>query len=40
MLPRFDAGAIWDLIADDCLTAFMAVPTVYVKLIAASYVIG
>jgi malonyl-CoA/methylmalonyl-CoA synthetase len=35
ILPRFDAGAIWDLIAGDCLTVFMAVPTVYVKLIAA-----
>ncbi len=35
MLPRFDAGAIWELIARDCLTAFMAVPTIYVRLIAA-----
>jgi malonyl-CoA/methylmalonyl-CoA synthetase len=35
ILPRFDARAIWDLIASDCLTVFMAVPTVYVKLIAA-----
>jgi malonyl-CoA/methylmalonyl-CoA synthetase len=35
MLPRFDAGPIWDLIASDSLTVFMAVPTVYVKLIAA-----
>ena len=35
ILPRFDANAIWDLIAGDCLTVFMAVPTVYVKLIAA-----
>ena len=35
ILPRFDASAIWDLIAGDCLTVFMAVPTVYVKLIAA-----
>lgn len=35
ILPRFDANAVWDLIAGDCLTVFMAVPTVYVKLIAA-----
>jgi malonyl-CoA/methylmalonyl-CoA synthetase len=35
LLPRFDANVVWDLIAGDCLTVFMAVPTVYVKLIAA-----
>ncbi len=35
MLPRFDANAIWDLIAAGRLTVFMAVPTIYVKLIAA-----
>jgi len=35
MLPRFDAGAVWNCIADDNLTLFMAVPTIYVKLIAA-----
>ncbi len=35
MLPRFDANAVWDRIADGKLTLFMAVPTVYVKLIAA-----
>jgi malonyl-CoA/methylmalonyl-CoA synthetase len=35
MLPRFDANAVWELIADGSLTLFMAVPTVYVRLIAA-----
>lgn len=35
MLPSFDAGAIWDVIAADRLTVFMAVPTVYRRLIAA-----
>ena len=35
MLPRFDANAVWDCIASGRLTLFMAVPTVYVKLIAA-----
>jgi malonyl-CoA/methylmalonyl-CoA synthetase len=35
MLPRFDAHAIWELIGRDALTVFMAVPTIYVKLIAA-----
>jgi malonyl-CoA/methylmalonyl-CoA synthetase len=35
MLPRFDAAAIWDRIAAEKLTLFMAVPTVYSKLIAA-----
>jgi malonyl-CoA/methylmalonyl-CoA synthetase len=35
MLPRFDAAAVWDRIANDKLTLFMAVPTIYVKLIAA-----
>ncbi len=35
MLPRFDANAVWDSIASGRLTLFMAVPTVYVKLIAA-----
>ncbi len=34
-LPRFDANAVWDSIASDGLTLFMAVPTMYVKLIAA-----
>jgi malonyl-CoA/methylmalonyl-CoA synthetase len=33
--PRFDANAVWDCIAAGSLTLFMAVPTVYVKLIAA-----
>lgn len=36
MLPRFDANAVWDRIASGDLTLFMAVPTIYVKLIAAS----
>jgi malonyl-CoA/methylmalonyl-CoA synthetase len=35
MLPRFDANAVWDCIAGGSVTVFMAVPTVYVKLIAA-----
>ncbi len=35
MLPRFDANAVWDCIAGGGITLFMAVPTVYAKLIAA-----
>jgi malonyl-CoA/methylmalonyl-CoA synthetase len=35
MLPKFDAQAVWDLIPGDRLTILMAVPTIYVKLIAA-----
>lgn len=35
MLPRFDANAVWDHIATGRLTLFMAVPTIYTKLIAA-----
>ena len=35
MLPRFDANAVWDCIAGGGVTLFMAVPTVYTKLIAA-----
>ena len=35
MLPRFHANAVWDRIADGSLTLFMAVPTVYAKLITA-----
>jgi malonyl-CoA/methylmalonyl-CoA synthetase len=35
MLPRFDANAVWDCIAGGSVTVFMAVPTIYVKLIAA-----
>ena len=35
MLPRFDANAVWDRVAGGELTLFMAVPTVYTKLIAA-----
>ncbi len=35
MLPRFDAEKVWDRIAAGELTLFMAVPTIYVKLIAA-----
>jgi malonyl-CoA/methylmalonyl-CoA synthetase len=34
-LPRFDADAVWNRIGDGKLTLFMAVPTIYVKLIAA-----
>ncbi len=35
MLPRFDAEAVWERIASGALTLFMAVPTIYVRLIAA-----
>jgi malonyl-CoA/methylmalonyl-CoA synthetase len=35
MLPRFDAQAVWECIAGGAITLFMAVPTVYAKLIAA-----
>ena len=35
MLPRFDVNAVWDCITCGSLTLFMAVPTVYTKLIAA-----
>jgi malonyl-CoA/methylmalonyl-CoA synthetase len=35
MLPRFDVNAVWDCIAGGSITLLMAVPTVYVKLIAA-----
>lgn len=35
MLPRFDANAVWDRIAAGNITLFMAVPTVYAKLITA-----
>jgi malonyl-CoA/methylmalonyl-CoA synthetase len=35
MLPRFDANVIWDRIASGAITIFMAVPTIYVRLIAA-----
>jgi len=35
MLPRFDAEVVWERIAGGSLTLFMAVPTIYVKLIAA-----
>src|SRR5579864_570977 len=35
MLPRFDANAVWDCIANGNVSLFMAVPTIYVKLIAA-----
>ncbi len=35
MLPRFDAYAVWDGIAGGNMTLFMAVPTVYAKLITA-----
>ena len=34
MLPGFDAVAVWDRIAAGNLTLFMAVPTIYIKLIA------
>src|SRR5271170_4563627 len=35
MLPRFDANVVWDFVADGTTTLFMAVPTIYAKLIAA-----
>ena len=35
MPPRFDAGTVWERIARGHLTLFMAVPTIYVRLIAA-----
>ena len=35
MLPRFDADAVWERIRGGNITLFMAVPTIYVKLIAA-----
>jgi len=35
MLERFDPNAVWDRIAGGSVTLFMAVPTIYVKLIAA-----
>jgi malonyl-CoA/methylmalonyl-CoA synthetase len=35
MLPRFDANTVWDRIAEGGVTLFMAVPTVYAKLIHA-----
>ncbi|HIK12691.1 MAG TPA: acyl-CoA synthetase [Oscillatoriaceae cyanobacterium M33_DOE_052] len=35
MLPKFDAQTVWQRLADGDLTLFMAVPTIYVKLIAA-----
>jgi len=35
MLPRFDANVVWDCIAGGNVTLFMAVPTVYAKLIQA-----
>ncbi len=34
MQPRFDADIVWERIASGELTLFMAVPTIYVKLIA------
>lgn len=35
MLPRFDAEIVWQRIAGEELTLFMAVPTIYVRLITA-----
>ncbi|MEH2380894.1 MAG: acyl-CoA synthetase [Nostoc sp.] len=35
MLSKFDAKTVWNRICDGDLTLFMAVPTIYVKLIAA-----
>lgn len=35
MLPRFDASAVWERILSGELTVFMAVPTIYLRLIAA-----
>lgn len=33
MLPQFDAGTVWDRFMRGDITVFMAVPTVYIKLI-------
>jgi malonyl-CoA/methylmalonyl-CoA synthetase len=35
MLPRFDAQVVWDRICSGEITVLMAVPTIYVRLIAA-----
>ncbi len=35
MLPTFDAGQIWQRLVEGGLTLFMAVPTIYARLIAA-----
>jgi malonyl-CoA/methylmalonyl-CoA synthetase len=35
MLPRFEAGEVWSRLARGGLTLFMAVPTIYARLIAA-----
>jgi malonyl-CoA/methylmalonyl-CoA synthetase len=35
ILPRFDAQAVWDRLLTDDSTLFMAVPTIYTRLIAA-----
>lgn len=35
ILPRFDAQAVWERLIEDDLTLFMAVPTIYTRLIAA-----
>ncbi len=35
MLPRFDATVVWDRLGSGALTVFMAVPTIYHRLIAA-----
>lgn len=35
MVPKFDAEAIWNRISEGGLTLFMAVPTIYAKLITA-----
>src|SRR5208337_812283 len=35
LLPRFEANAVWERISAGNVTVFMAVPTIYVKLIAA-----
>ena len=35
MMPRFDVDGVWERIAGCKLTLFMAVPTIYVRLIAA-----
>jgi malonyl-CoA/methylmalonyl-CoA synthetase len=33
MLPAFDATAVWDKLSDERTTLFMAVPTIYIRLI-------
>ncbi len=40
MLPKFDASVVWERLSQGDLTLFMAVPTIYAKLIAAWEAVG